>query len=103
MSGRYDLTEQLADFKDLFDGYHNQQVYFNMPRQYVANMHEQPLLEEIRKLTIILAVGQTDPFLANNQEISRLLLDKNIPHEFYIWDGYAHRPRYWKKMVALYL
>ncbi|OOQ57221.1 esterase [Mucilaginibacter pedocola] len=103
MSGRYDLTEHLADFRDLFDGYHNQQVYFNMPRQYVANMHEHSLLEELRSLTIILAVGQTDPFLFNNQEISRLLWDKGIPNEFYVWDGYAHRPRYWKKMVELYL
>jgi esterase/lipase superfamily enzyme len=103
MSGRYDLTEQLADFRDLFDGYHNQEVYFNMPRQYVANMHEHTVLEDMRKLTIILTIGQTDPFLRNNQDISRLLWDKGIAHEFYIWDGYAHRPRYWKKMVQLYL
>jgi esterase/lipase superfamily enzyme len=103
MSGRYDLTQNIDDFKDLLDGYRNDEVYFNMPGQYIANMHEYSILNEMRKLNIILAVGQTDPFLYNNQEVSRLLWDKGITNEFYIWDNYAHRPRYWKKMVQLYL
>ncbi|WP_192901952.1 esterase family protein [Mucilaginibacter psychrotolerans] len=103
MSGRYDLTRQIDNFNDLFDGFHNPEVYFNMPGQYVANLHEEQLLTALRRLTIILAIGQTDPFLYNNREISQQLWDKGISNEFYVWDNYAHRPRYWKKMVQLYL
>ncbi|AMR31557.1 esterase [Mucilaginibacter sp. PAMC 26640] len=103
MSGRYDLTQQITDFRDLFDGYHNEDIYFNMPQQYIANQHEQSLLAAMRNLTIILAVGETDPFIGNNQQLSHLLWDKAIAHEMYIWNNYAHRPRYWKQMVQLYL
>jgi len=103
MSGRYDLTQQINDYQDLFNGYHNEDIYFNMPQQYIANQYEQPLLDALRRLTIIQAVGQSDPFLSNNQELSELLWSKNIPHEFYIWNHYAHNPRHWKQMVRLYL
>ncbi len=103
MSGRYDLTLQLQDFRDLFDGYHNQDIYFNMPMQYVANLHESHTLDAMRRMEIIIAIGETDPFLQNNRNFSQLLWDKGVFNQLHIWDGYAHRPRYWRQMVQLYL
>ena len=103
MSGRYDLTTQIQDFRDLFDGYHNEDIYFNMPQQYIANVYEEHFLNAIRQLEIIVAVGETDPFLQNNREFSSLLWGKGIFNQFYIWGDYAHRPRYWRQMVQLYL
>ncbi len=103
MSGRYDLTRQIQDFNDLFGGFHNQDIYFNMPLQFIANMHDKTLLAALRKLEIILAIGETDPFINNNKEFSQLLNNKGIPHKLYIWQDYAHRPRYWRQMVKLYL
>ena len=103
MSGRYDVTRKIDDFDDLFDHYHNQDIYFNMPLQFVANMHDEYNLNALRRVEIILAVGQTDPFLSNNREFSGLLWSKGLPNQLYIWDHYAHRPRYWKQMVKLYL
>ncbi|MBS7564146.1 esterase family protein [Mucilaginibacter sp. Bleaf8] len=103
MSGRYDLTQSLPNFKDLFDGYHNETIYFNMPAQYTTNLHEPGTLAALRHMDITLAVGQTDPFVGSNQYLSQLLWSKHIPHQFYIWDNYAHRPRYWRQMVQLYL
>lgn len=103
MSGRYDLTRQVQDFRDLFDGYHNQSIYFNTPRQFIANMHQEADMEALRRLEIILVIGETDPFIWDNREFSELLWHKDVPHQFYIWDNYAHRPRYWKQMVKLYL
>ena len=102
MSGRYDLTEQIQDFKDLFDGFHNDNIYFNSPMQYVPNMHDHRNLELIRKMEIILAIGETDPFLSNNQRFSQVLWAKGIPNHLYLWENYAHRPRYWRQMVSLY-
>ena len=103
MSGRYDLTKKIFDFDDLFDGYHNQDIYFNMPLQYMAHVHDWHTLNELRNTEIVLAIGETDPFLVNNQEFSNLLWSKGISNQLYIWSNYAHRPRYWKQMVQLYL
>jgi len=103
MSGRFDLTQQIDDFKDLFDGYRNEDIYFNMPLQFMANLDDTKVLDVIRKTEIIMAVGETDPFVTSNRQFSAVLADKGIPHQLYIWDNYAHRPRYWKQMVHLYL
>ena len=103
MSGRYDLTRSVDYFRDLFDGFHNQDIYFNMPRQFMANMYHDGLLQPIRELEITLVIGQTDPFIHDNYEFSHLLDEKRVPHHLYIWDGFAHRPRYWRQMVGLYL
>jgi esterase/lipase superfamily enzyme len=103
MSGRFDLTRRIDDFDDLFDGYHNQDIYFNMPLQYMANQHDGYYLNTIKHLEIIIAVGETDPFKANNIEFSELLWSKGVWNSLYIWENYAHRPRYWRQMVALYL
>lgn len=103
MSGRYDLTKPVQCFKDLFDGYHNENIYFNMPRQFVANMDDECLLNHIRRLDMLLVIGETDPFRNDNYEFSELLGWKGIRHQFHTWHGYAHAPRSWRKMVQLYL
>jgi esterase/lipase superfamily enzyme len=103
MSGRFDLTKQIQDFKDLFDGYYNDDIYFNTPRQFAANLNDNYILDAIRNLEIVFAIGKTDPFLSNNHEMSELLWSKGITNRLFIWNNYAHRPRYWKQMVQLYL
>ena len=103
MSGRYDLTVPIHDFKDLFDGYHNLDIYYNMPQQYIANLHNRDEIDAIRRIEIIFAIGETDPFFQNTQNFSQLLWSKGVPNQFYPWAGYAHRPRYWRQMVQLYL
>ena len=103
ISGRYDLTKSPGNFKDLLDGFRNESVYYNMPIQYISNMTDEHLLADARKLEIILAIGETDPFLYDNQELSQLLWSKNIPNQLYIWESNAHRPRYWIKMAPLYI
>ncbi|WP_461453104.1 esterase family protein [Mucilaginibacter sp.] len=103
MSGRYDLTRSVQYFRDLFDGYHNENIYFNMPLQFMANISEGILLDAIRKLDIMLVIGDTDPFKYDNLEFDNLLWNKGIDHRFYTWDGFAHTARSWRKMVKLYL
>jgi esterase/lipase superfamily enzyme len=102
MSGRYDLTLPIHNFRDLFDGFRNEDIYFNMPGQFMANMNSDAALNLMRRMDIILAVGETDPFKAANQEFSDLLWSKDIPNHLYIWGNFAHTPRYWKQMVRLY-
>jgi esterase/lipase superfamily enzyme len=103
ISGRYDLTESPGDFKDLMDGFRDKTVYLNMPIQYIGNLTNELFLAAIRNVEIILAIGETDPFLYSNKDLSQLLWNKDVQNQLYIWPGNAHRPRYWKKMVPLYL
>lgn len=103
MSGRFDLTRSVQYFRDLFDGYRNDNIYFNMPRQYITNMQAGPQLDSIRRMEILIAIGEADPFMADNYEFSELLGWKGMHHQFYTWRGYAHNPRNWRKMVQFYL
>jgi esterase/lipase superfamily enzyme len=103
MSARYDLTISSPSFPDLFNGYFDETIYYNMPSRFIPNLTDAAILEDIRKLEISIAIGQDDPFFYNNQLLNQALTDKNIPHGFYIWEGEAHRPRYWRQMVQWYL
>lgn len=103
MSGRYDLTQKLNHYNDLLEGYWDETIYFNMPSQYVNNISEEELLNAIRRLEIVLAVGREDPFFENNVMLSKTLTEKGINNQLYIWDGEAHKAKYWRKMVDIYL
>jgi esterase/lipase superfamily enzyme len=103
LSGRYDLTIPIGDFNSLLDGYFDSRVYFHMPSHYVPNLHDHALMERLRRIHIVLAVGEADPFFENNRHLSDHLRAKGIGHEFYVWQGRAHCPARWKQMVSLYL
>lgn len=103
MSSRYDLTLSLPYFDDLFDGYIDENIYFNMPNYFVPQISDPRLLKQLRKLEIILVVGREDIFLNNNQQLSDALKKINVPHNLFVWEEEAHRPRYWREMVKLYL
>jgi esterase/lipase superfamily enzyme len=103
MSARFDLTLSASNFPDLFNGYVDDNIYYNMPSMYMPNLNDAALLSQIRKQSISLAVGREDPFYDNNKHLSAALTDKDIPHSLYVWDDEAHRPYHWRKMVQLYL
>lgn len=102
MSGRYDLTKQMGDFKDLFNGYFNDTIYFNSPTQFLSNLTDTKILTAIRKLDITIAIGENDVFLGNNIHLNQILNHKNIKHKFIIWEQEAHKSSFWKDMVVLY-
>lgn len=103
MSGRYDLTLASSHFPDLLDGYWDENVYYNMPAQYIPNLKDPNLIDQIKKLLIVLAVGKEDPFIPNNYYLHRELLRKGILNTLHIWKGEAHRANYWRQMVFSYL
>jgi len=102
MSGRYDLTKQVGTFLDLFYGYMDENVYLNMPTRYIPNLNEPILIEAIKNLKIIIAIGQDDAFFPDNLILSKSLGEKQINHELIVWEGEAHKPEQWKTMVQLY-
>lgn len=102
-SGRYDLTHSVESFNNLFDGYYDDNIYFHSPCHYLPSLEDETKLNALRKMDIVLAIGQQDPFLQNNLQLSQVLWDKGIWHALHQWEGRAHRGHYWRKMVKLYL
>lgn len=102
MSGRYDITITLPFFQDLLDGFLDEIVYLHQPTQYLPNICSEQSLRLIKKLEIIIAIGEEDPFLENNILLNKILTEKDIKHAFYFWKGEAHKAQYWSQMVQLY-
>jgi esterase/lipase superfamily enzyme len=102
-SGRYDLTRTVGVFPDLFDGYYDQDIYFHTPTHFLPGLQDDSTLARLRQLAITITVGDQDPFLGSNCELSRVFREKSIAHDLFIWGGEAHRPRCWRQMAWRYL
>lgn len=102
-SGRYDLTLKVEHFSDLLDGHYDDDVYYNMPSHFLPRIEDEHLLEDLRRMDIVLVIGRDDPFLANNVQLSHALTLKGVPHRLHVWDGRAHQGHHWRRMAALYL
>ncbi len=102
MSGRYNLTIQLPYFDDLFDGFMNEEIFFNTPSLFVPQLNSLQSIRMLKKLDITIVIGREDAFLENNIQLHEAFEQKGIPHHFYIWDEEAHNARYWREMVKLY-
>ena len=102
-SGRYDLTLNVESFRDLFDGYHDENIYYHNPSQFLPNLTCEQRLWHLRNMDIVIAIGQADPFLDNNLQLSRILGEKGVNHALHQWGGRAHRASAWRKMAPLYI
>ena len=51
----------------------------------------------MRRLDIVLAVGDRDPFLDNNRQLGKALWGKGVWRALHIWQGRAHSPKHWRK------
>jgi len=102
-SGRYDLTESVENFEDLLESHYDETVYFNMPTHYLGNLECTVVLEKLRRLDIVLVIGEEDPFRENNENLCRILRQKSIPHRLHYWGERAHRSHYWRQMVAHFM
>jgi esterase/lipase superfamily enzyme len=92
-SGRYDLTLATGD-ESLND---------MMPSLFLPKLPLGPQLRKIRKIRFKLVVGDEDPFCENNAALARAFEKQKVPHELHLWCGNAHRFRYWRQMVRVYL
>jgi esterase/lipase superfamily enzyme len=102
-SGRYSLSEPVAEFRGLFDDYYDEEIYFHSPNHFLPNLGDCEALDQLRRLQIVMTIGTEDPFLSSNLSLSETLWSKQVAHELYFWDGRAHQACDWQKMAPLYL
>jgi len=97
MSGAFDISNFLG-------GYHDQDVYYNQPTQFLPNMSDSWFLDRYRRNTWILATGWDDQCLGQNQNMDRIMNDKGIPHKLYTWETWnSHDWPTWQQMIQHYL
>lgn len=98
MSGSYDV-------RSFADGYYDDNIYFNNPVDYMPNMNDPHVLDQIRQCSIHIVTGQgawENPDLS--RRMSATLSDKGIPHELDLW-GYEwqHDWPTWRVMIDVYI
>lgn len=97
MSGAFDMTRFLH-------GFYDNDVYFNMPPHYIPNLSDPWHFDRYRRGTYLLCTGWDDHCLGDNQHLARILGEKGIPHQLWIWDSYnAHDWPTWGRMMNEYL
>jgi esterase/lipase superfamily enzyme len=96
LSGYYDI-------KRWTQGYSDDKVYFNNPCDFMLHMTDETVLNQIRHMDIILAIGADDSGCDNNRYFSRTLWDKDIWHALRVWDGWAHDWPWWQQMIRIYV
>jgi esterase/lipase superfamily enzyme len=102
-SGRYDLTHRVENFGDLLDSYYDETVYFHMPTHFLKGLECHDTLENMRRMDIVLVIGEEDPFRENNEHLSRILMEKGIGHRLHYWAERAHRGHYWRQMGPVFV
>jgi esterase/lipase superfamily enzyme len=99
MSGDYDLSSYTK-------GYHDQDVYFNSPMQYLPNLNDDYILSRIRSSRHIHIVTGSGDWEAPDasRRFSAVLHAKGIPHELDVWGtDIPHDWPSWRKMLPYYL
>jgi esterase/lipase superfamily enzyme len=97
ISGAFDLTSFLH-------GYYDQDCYYNLPTHYLPNLTDPWFYSLYRRNNYILATGWDDQCLAQNQNLDRILNEKEIPHKLYVWESdNSHDWPTWERMVREYL
>lgn len=97
MSGAFDVSNFLH-------GYHDQDVYFNMPPQYLANMSDHWFLDRYRQNTYVLATGEHDQCWNANERLAAVMRGRGIPVRLDVWgNGTGHDWPWWHQMMREYL
>lgn len=99
MSGNYNLSTYTK-------GYHDEDVYFNSPEEYLPNLNDHNVLTNIRKsnhIHILTGSGSYETPEASRR-FSALLDAKSIPHELDVWGpDMGHDWPTWRAMLPYYL
>lgn len=99
MSGAFDLKAL-----KFLGNFYNDNVYFNMPMDYVPNISDHEYLERMRRNTYVLATGVHDQCWDDNERMAAVMRAKGIPVRLDVWgDNTGHDWPWWQRMAQEYL
>lgn len=98
LSGVFRLNLFIGDYMD-------QNVYFNTPLAYLANLSDPWLLDQLRQSQIVVCVGQgawEDEMRVDAAELRRVLEEKRIPAWIDFWGHDVQHDWPWWRVQMLY-
>jgi esterase/lipase superfamily enzyme len=97
MSGAFDI-------RSFLNGYYDDNCYFNNPVDYVPALGDGWYIDHYRDSNrFLLAVGEWDICLGENQRMAGIMQNKGIPHRLDIWGEQAiHDWPLWQRMAQAY-
>ncbi len=97
MSGTFDLTGFL-------DGHYDEECYYHLPTHYLPRLADPWFFDRYRRNIYVLAAGRDDHCLRQNQDLDRVMTERGIPHQFYLWNAQnSHDWPTWQRMAQIYL
>lgn len=97
MGGAFDIAQFL-------DGYSDPDAYLLNPVAFLPNLTAPYYLDALRRNKFVLAAGEWDICRQANEDFSRLLGAKGLPHSLHVWGfGSKHDWAYWQPMASAYL
>ena len=97
ISGAFDISQFL-------DGWTDQDAYLLNPLAFLPGLADDYYLNQYRRNKFVLATGEWDICRTANEDFSRLLGAKGIPHSLHVWGfGSQHDWPYWRPMASAYL
>ncbi len=94
------------DIRNYFDGYYDENVYFNNPAAYLPNLDDDYFLPALRRAQAIYIVTGQGRWEApeRSRQLSDILRSKGIPHQLELWGhDVDHDWPWWRKMLPFYL
>ncbi len=101
--GRALCFSGIYDIRQWTDGYHDDNIYYNNPLEYLPSEHDGWRLDRLREMDIILVTGKDDPNRGSTETLSGALWSKGIGNALRLWDGWSHDWPYWRDMIRLYI
>jgi esterase/lipase superfamily enzyme len=97
MSGKFDI-------RNFMHGFHDDNVYFNNPVDYISQMHDHHHLESLRRMDIRLVAGEHDICRAPTEDMHWKLNAKAVGNRLDIWgNGTQHDWPWWRNMIQHHL
>jgi esterase/lipase superfamily enzyme len=90
----------------LLDDYYDEEVYFNSPNAYLANLSDPYLFDLIRTMEIYLVTSDWDLGICRDRtyDLSNTLNSRGIAHRLDDWGGQTiHDWPSWRRMIGHYL
>jgi esterase/lipase superfamily enzyme len=99
MSGAFDLKSL-----GFLGRYYSEDCYFNLPLDFLPNLNDPQILEQMRRGNYVLATAVHDQCWNDNERLAAVMRAKEIPVRLEVWgDGAGHDWPWWQRMVAAYL
>ncbi len=91
------------DIKPCLDGYYDENCYFNNPPDFLPNLADAAALGAMRRMSIVLGIGEQDPSRSESLRLATILSAKDVRHWLDDRKGGGADWHDWRAMLADYL